>query len=294
MISTSLRVALSAFVFAGALGLASDRRRPGGKRHEGVRRRLESRQGEQHDQRHDLAGLPEAVPHPEGEFRRSGRGSRRSARRGSRSRSDANLSAEARPRLQATPRGRPARANSPSEAEAKARCPDDTVVWVNTKGKSHAYHYAGTRWYGTTKQGAYMCEADARAPPATTRRRAGRSSPSSSPQDGADLREILTSRADRDSARLAAQLFGVPACVETEAPERGQGDRPGAPVPRRGHARCPWKEDRPPVTAGEAPNPGANSDPFSRLGAFFCRNCSPPRCQFEWRGYLRFDGGIGF
>ena len=38
-----------------------------------------------------------------------------------------------------------------------------TVVWVNTKGKSHTYHYAGSRWYGTTKQGAYMCEADAGA-----------------------------------------------------------------------------------------------------------------------------------
>ncbi len=48
-----------------------------------------------------------------------------------------------------------------TEAEAKARCPSDTVVWVNTK--SHIYHYAGTRSYGTTKQGAYMCEADASA-----------------------------------------------------------------------------------------------------------------------------------
>ena len=48
-----------------------------------------------------------------------------------------------------------------TEAEAKARCPSDTVVWVNTK--SHIYHYAGTRSYGTTKQGAYMCEADATA-----------------------------------------------------------------------------------------------------------------------------------
>ncbi len=46
-----------------------------------------------------------------------------------------------------------------TEAEAKARCPSDTVVWLNTK--SRIYHYAGTRSYGTTKQGAYMCEADA-------------------------------------------------------------------------------------------------------------------------------------
>jgi hypothetical protein len=50
-----------------------------------------------------------------------------------------------------------------SEAQAKARCPSDTVVWVNTKGKSHTYHYQGSRWFGATKQGAYMCEADAGA-----------------------------------------------------------------------------------------------------------------------------------
>jgi hypothetical protein len=48
-----------------------------------------------------------------------------------------------------------------TEAEAKGHCPSDTVVWVNTK--SHKYHYAGHRSYGTTKQGAYMCEADAKA-----------------------------------------------------------------------------------------------------------------------------------
>ena len=48
-----------------------------------------------------------------------------------------------------------------SEAEAKGHCPTDTVVWLNTK--SHKYHYAGHRSYGTTKQGAYMCEADAKA-----------------------------------------------------------------------------------------------------------------------------------
>lgn len=48
-----------------------------------------------------------------------------------------------------------------TQAEAQGRCPSDKVVWVNTK--SHIYHYAGTRSYGTTKQGAYMCEADAAA-----------------------------------------------------------------------------------------------------------------------------------
>jgi hypothetical protein len=48
-----------------------------------------------------------------------------------------------------------------ADSQAKAHCPSDTVVWVNTK--SGVYHFAGTRNYGTTKQGTYMCEADAKA-----------------------------------------------------------------------------------------------------------------------------------
>ena len=48
-----------------------------------------------------------------------------------------------------------------TDAQARARCPSDTVVWVNTK--SSIYHFAGKRDYGNTKQGAYMCEADAKA-----------------------------------------------------------------------------------------------------------------------------------
>ena len=42
---------------------------------------------------------------------------------------------------------------------AKAQCPSDTVVWVNLPSK--VYHFAGTRSYGTTKRGAYMCEKEA-------------------------------------------------------------------------------------------------------------------------------------
>jgi predicted peroxiredoxin len=45
------------------------------------------------------------------------------------------------------------------EASAKGRCPSDTVVWVNLPSK--IYHFAGTKSYGTTKRGAYMCEKEA-------------------------------------------------------------------------------------------------------------------------------------
>jgi hypothetical protein len=46
-----------------------------------------------------------------------------------------------------------------SEGQARLHCPADTVVWANLP--SHIYHFAGTKNYGNTKQGAYMCERDA-------------------------------------------------------------------------------------------------------------------------------------
>ena len=46
-----------------------------------------------------------------------------------------------------------------TEAQAKMRCPSDTVVWVNLGSK--IYHFSGYRNYGATKEGAYMCEKDA-------------------------------------------------------------------------------------------------------------------------------------
>jgi hypothetical protein len=47
------------------------------------------------------------------------------------------------------------------ESQARSRCPADTVVWTNLP--SRIYHFSGTRYYGKTKKGAYMCERDAAA-----------------------------------------------------------------------------------------------------------------------------------
>jgi hypothetical protein len=43
-----------------------------------------------------------------------------------------------------------------AEADAKASCPNDAVVWVNLRSK--VYHASGSRYYGQTNQGGYMCE----------------------------------------------------------------------------------------------------------------------------------------
>ena len=48
-----------------------------------------------------------------------------------------------------------------TEAEAKARCASDTIVWVNLSSK--IYHFSGSKSYGTTKNGTYMCEKDTAA-----------------------------------------------------------------------------------------------------------------------------------
>jgi hypothetical protein len=48
-----------------------------------------------------------------------------------------------------------------NEAQARGHCPKDTVVWVNLS--SNIYHFAGSKDYGTTKHGAYMCEKDTTA-----------------------------------------------------------------------------------------------------------------------------------
>lgn len=61
----------------------------------------------------------------------------------------------------AAPEPTGAKSEFTSDQQAGAHCPSATVVWVNTR--SRIYHFAGTHNYGHTKEGAYMCEADARA-----------------------------------------------------------------------------------------------------------------------------------
>jgi hypothetical protein len=48
-----------------------------------------------------------------------------------------------------------------TQAAAKAPAPGGGhgLVWVNTE--SHVYHKEGSRFYGTTKKGKYMTEAEA-------------------------------------------------------------------------------------------------------------------------------------
>ena len=46
-----------------------------------------------------------------------------------------------------------------AEDQAKQHCPSDVVVWLNLP--SHIYHWKGMRWYGNTKNGAYVCKKDA-------------------------------------------------------------------------------------------------------------------------------------
>ena len=48
-----------------------------------------------------------------------------------------------------------------TEAGAQKHCPKDLVVWGSSA--SGVYHLKGTRNYGTTKDGHYVCAAEANA-----------------------------------------------------------------------------------------------------------------------------------
>jgi len=48
-----------------------------------------------------------------------------------------------------------------TEDAAQAHCPADVVVWLNTH--TGIWHEKGMRWYGRTRQGAYVCRKEAGA-----------------------------------------------------------------------------------------------------------------------------------
>jgi hypothetical protein len=48
-----------------------------------------------------------------------------------------------------------------SESAAQARCPNDTIVWLNTN--TGIYHHLSVRRYGRTHRGGYVCRAEADA-----------------------------------------------------------------------------------------------------------------------------------
>jgi hypothetical protein len=48
-----------------------------------------------------------------------------------------------------------------NETAAQQHCPSDTVVWLNIP--TMIWHYKGQRWYGQTKDGAYVCMKEAAA-----------------------------------------------------------------------------------------------------------------------------------
>jgi hypothetical protein len=41
-----------------------------------------------------------------------------------------------------------------------ARYCRSTVVWADPESKTHAYHLPGSEWFGKTKIGAYLCQAE--------------------------------------------------------------------------------------------------------------------------------------
>jgi hypothetical protein len=167
MITTSLRVALSALFFAGALGLAST----GPVQAQSIMKQCgDDWKAAKENNTTNGMKWPEFLK--QCRVQKEGAAAPASAPAAAPVSAPVPAPAPIAPAPTQTyaPKPRPMQVARPtgagefaSEAEARGRCGGATVVWVNTKGKSHTYHYAGSRWYGTTKQGAYMCEADAGA-----------------------------------------------------------------------------------------------------------------------------------
>jgi hypothetical protein len=56
--------------------------------------------------------------------------------------------------------GGPGNAQTPSHVpDPNQSCPADRLVWVNTR--SGIYHYKGERYFGSTKDGKFVCEKEA-------------------------------------------------------------------------------------------------------------------------------------
>jgi hypothetical protein len=165
MMRTSFRAALSALLFAGALGLAST----GAAQAQSIMKQCgDDWKAAKTNNTTNVLTWPQFLKQCRNEKEGATAPAPTPASAPAPAPAPAPLAPAPAPTYQ--PKPKPVQAARPtgagqfsSEAEAKGRCPGDTVVWVNTKGKSHTYHYQGTRWYGTTKQGAYMCEADAGA-----------------------------------------------------------------------------------------------------------------------------------
>jgi hypothetical protein len=54
----------------------------------------------------------------------------------------------------------PVIAQTPSHSPPPGlKCPNDHIVWVNTQ--SGVYHFQGERYFGSTKEGKFVCQRDA-------------------------------------------------------------------------------------------------------------------------------------
>jgi hypothetical protein len=89
--------------------------------------------------------------------------------------------------------------------QAKAHCPSDTVVWVNTK--SHIYNFAGTRGYGSK---APICARPRRSPQATA--------PGQTPRRGLRFRR-------RWRRRVSAQIYRQDSSLGAGTRPKGDASR---------------------------------------------------------------------
>ena len=58
--------------------------------------------------------------------------------------------------------GLPASDRFSTPAAAAQHCPNDTVVW-STLSHAKVFHLSGSKYYGKTRHGAYICEKEAEA-----------------------------------------------------------------------------------------------------------------------------------